>query len=126
MSGSQERQDLFCSGLLVGGSLAVADNRLDQPVQLEAVQLAAGREKPTIAPSVSARASGSAAVVRNGSSSSSGWPVNRRSGIGSGAEEGGQLQQRHSCWAVLLEPVQRQGPGGIQLTLIAEHLAFGQ
>ena len=43
-----------------------------------------------------------------------------------GSKESGQLQQLHCCGILSAEPVQGQGPGGIDLAVIPDHVTAGQ
>jgi hypothetical protein len=104
----------------------VADDRLDQPVQLEAIGLAAGQGQSDH------RSQEVIQGDRVGGCCSE-WFVQQ---LGVGGEQpqrdrfrskkSGQLQQWHGRWAVSVEAFQRYRPGRVDTALVAEHVTFGE
>ena len=72
-----------------------------------------------MAPTASARASGSAAVAAQRFVEQLGVVGEQVQRNWFGGEEGGQLQQLHRRWALGCEPFQGQRPGGVDPAVVA-------
>src|SRR3954452_8629133 len=125
--GDQQCDHLLGGGLLPVGGHLLTDHGLHPPVQLKAARLAAGQG---VADQV---ADGIGQGVGIGGGDGPQRLVQQRSvlaeknqGDGFGGEEGGPLQQLGGGRGLLAQPVEGQCPGGIEPSVVADHVAAGQ
>ena len=125
-TGGQQRHRSVGDGMLPVERKLMADDRLHQPVHLEAVGVAAGQRV------ADQRAEGVGEGVGVGGGGAQrlaeqvGVVVDQRQRNGFGREEGGQFQQLHRGRVGAAETVQRQRPGGVNPPGVAHHLAAGE